>query len=303
MKAHLSVLLAVLALVQGVNYYLQRLSLVLGTNHFFDGASYADVHAMRPALVLLIAISVIAAGLFLYNVRQQGWLLPVVAVVLWALVWALVANVYPALVQSLVVNPSQNAKEAPYIQDNITATNAALRAPELYLVRLALIVMRDIAELPGRRRRSPRQMSPGTRLQAQTNKQTLANVPSARPNRHELHLPQATRFPWVLHNERAEHGPLQPAGRGSRASQGNPGADLRPRARPQPGTSQLGQHAPSVHARLRGCACPRQPVGSRPFRRVPVLQPEQPAPQGPTSAQCSNRASISTRTLCRLRAM
>ena len=124
-KAHLSVLLAALALVQGLNYYLERLSLVLSTKYVVDGATYTDVHAVRPALLLLIAISVIAAGLFLYNVRQQGWLLPVVAVALWALVWALVANVYPALVQALVVNPAENVKEQPYITRNITATTVA----------------------------------------------------------------------------------------------------------------------------------------------------------------------------------
>ena len=124
-KAHISVLLAALALVQGANYYLERLSLVLSTKYVVDGATYTDVHAVRPALLLLIAISVIAAGLFLYNVRQQGWLLPVVAVALWALVWALVANVYPALVQALVVNPAENIKEQPYITRNITATTSA----------------------------------------------------------------------------------------------------------------------------------------------------------------------------------
>jgi uncharacterized membrane protein (UPF0182 family) len=121
-KAHLSVLLAVLALVEGSRYYLERLSLVLSTKYVVDGATYTDVHATRPALLLLVAISVIAAGLFLYNARQQGWLLPAVGAALWGLVWVLVANVYPALVQSLVVNPSENVKEQPYIQDNITAT-------------------------------------------------------------------------------------------------------------------------------------------------------------------------------------
>jgi uncharacterized protein len=179
-KAHLSVLLAVLALVQGVNYYLQRLSLVLGTNHFFDGASYADVHAMRPALVLLMAISVIAAGLFLYNVRQQGWLLPVVAVVLWALVWALVANVYPALVQSLVVNPSQNTKEAPYIQDNITATNAAYGLQSCTSSASPTSSCVTAQNFQGDGTVTASDVT-GNSLQAQTNKQTLANVPLLDP--------------------------------------------------------------------------------------------------------------------------
>ncbi|MGH9104815.1 MAG: UPF0182 family protein, partial [Acidimicrobiales bacterium] len=124
-KVHLSVLLGLMALTKTYQYYLAQFALTKSRNGFVDGATYTDVHALRPALLLLVAISVIAAGLFLYNVRQQGWLLPGVAVALWALVWVLVANVYPALVQSLVVNPAQNVKESPYIADNITATTSA----------------------------------------------------------------------------------------------------------------------------------------------------------------------------------
>lgn len=179
-KAHLSVLLAVLALVQGVNYYLQRLSLVLGTNHFFDGASYADVHAVRPALILLIAISVIAAGLFLYNVRQQGWLLPVVAVVLWALVWALVAHLYPALVQALVVNPAENVKEAPYIQNNITATNAAYGLQDCNSSASPTTSCVTSTNFQGDAIVTAPEVT-GRSLQSQTNEQTLANVPLLDP--------------------------------------------------------------------------------------------------------------------------
>lgn len=169
-KAHLSVLLAVLALVQGVSYYLQRLSLVLSINTVVDGATYKDVHAVRPALILLIAIAVIAAGLFLYNVRQQGWLLPVVAVALWGLVWVLVANVYPALVQALVVNPAQNVKEAPYIADNITATTAAFG-------------LRPVTQQPfqGNATVTSSQVT-GHSAQSQANIRSLSNVPLLDPN-------------------------------------------------------------------------------------------------------------------------
>src|SRR5579875_3657536 len=51
--------------------------------------------------------------------------LPAVTVALCAFVWALVANIYPAIVQSLVVNPAENVKEQPYIEDNIQATTWA----------------------------------------------------------------------------------------------------------------------------------------------------------------------------------
>ncbi len=168
-KAHLSVLLAVLALVQGLNYYLQRLSLVLSTRYVVDGPTYTVVHALRPALILLVAISVIAAALFLYNVRQQGWLLPVVAVALWAIVWALVANVYPALVQALVVNPSENVKEAPYIQDNITATTFAYGLQDVTTQPFQGNAPITASEITGKS------------SAAEANQQSLANVPLLDP--------------------------------------------------------------------------------------------------------------------------
>lgn len=169
-KAHLSVLLAVLALVQGARYYLERLSLVLSTRYVVDGATYTDVHATRPALLLLIAISAIAAGLFLYNVRQQGWLLPAVAVALWGLVWLLVANVYPALVQSFVVNPSQNVKEEPYIQDNITATTWAYGLENVVTQTFQGAGTVTASQVTGKS------------AQSLANEQSLANVPLLDPS-------------------------------------------------------------------------------------------------------------------------
>jgi len=163
-KAHLSVLLAVLALVQGGSYYLQRLSLVLSQKYVVDGATYTDLHATSPALVLLMAIAVIAAGLFIYNVRQQGWLLPAVAVALWGLVWLLVANVYPAIVQAFVVQPAENVKEAPYITRNIKATQVAYGLQDV-----------EQATFQGNAEVSPAQVT-GSTPQAVANEQTLANV-------------------------------------------------------------------------------------------------------------------------------
>ena len=201
-KAHISVLLAALALVQGANYYLERLSLVLSTKYVVDGATYTDVHAVRPALLLLIAISVIAAGLFLYNVRQQGWLLPVVAVALWALVWGLVANVYPALVQALVVNPAENVKEQPYITRNITATTQAYG--------LANVSQSGVpgGQL-GHRTGSDRELVGGHGQLAEPGQRS-----PARPHHHGLDHYEAAGFPRLFQHERAEHGPLRPAHRG-----------------------------------------------------------------------------------------
>jgi uncharacterized protein len=130
-KTHLSVLLGVLAIIKGVDYYFQRLELVLDRNHVVNGATATDVHATIPARTLLIAIAVIAAGLFLYNIRQKGWTLPIAAVALWALVYLLVGDAYPAIYQALRVSPSELTKESHFIQRNINATRAAYGLEEV----------------------------------------------------------------------------------------------------------------------------------------------------------------------------
>ena len=124
-KAHLSVILGLLALVKAVGYYLARYSLDNSSNGFVQGAGYTDVHARLPALELLILVSLAAAVLLIYNIRRQGWALPILGVGLWFLVALTAGTIYPAAVQALKVNPAQNTLERPYIQRNITATRAA----------------------------------------------------------------------------------------------------------------------------------------------------------------------------------
>ena len=124
-KTHISVLLGALAVVKGIDYYFQRFELVLSRDHVVNGATATNVHADLPARTLLIAIAAIAAVLFLINIRQRGWTLPVVAVALWLLVYILVGAAYPAIYQALRVGPSELTKESAYIQRNIDATRAA----------------------------------------------------------------------------------------------------------------------------------------------------------------------------------
>ncbi len=123
-KAHLSVLLALIALAKAAGYLLARFQLVTSTNGFVEGAGYTDVHARVPALELLFWISLAAAAVLVWNIRRQGWTLPVLAVGLWAFVALVIGVIYPAIAQA-IVNPSQNSKEAPYIDRNITATRYA----------------------------------------------------------------------------------------------------------------------------------------------------------------------------------
>ena len=47
-KAHLSVILGLIALTKAVGYYLARFNLDLSSNGFVQGAGYTDVHARLP---------------------------------------------------------------------------------------------------------------------------------------------------------------------------------------------------------------------------------------------------------------
>ena len=124
-KAHISVLLALIALDKAAGYVLQRWSLVNSQDGYVNGAGYTDVHARLPAETLLIYVSIFAAVILLFNIRRQGWTLPVLAIGIWAFVALVVGIIYPALLQALKVTPAQSSLEAPYIKRNITATRDA----------------------------------------------------------------------------------------------------------------------------------------------------------------------------------
>ena len=125
-KAHLSLLLGLLALVKGVGYYLDRYELTLSERGFVTGATYTDIKAQLPALQLLMIVSVFCFGLLIFNIWRRGFTYPIIAVGLWALVASLAGTIYPALVQRFQVEPSESTKEAPYIERNIEMTRIAM---------------------------------------------------------------------------------------------------------------------------------------------------------------------------------
>ena len=125
-KAHLSVLLGVIALVRAGGYYLQRFELSFSERGPVAGAGYTDINARLPATNLLIGISIFSALLFLFNIRQRGWRLPGIAIGLWALVSVVVASIYPAIIQSVRVRPNELELERQFIARNIEATRHAM---------------------------------------------------------------------------------------------------------------------------------------------------------------------------------
>lgn len=130
-KAHLSVILGLMALVKTAEYWLARYELNFSNRGTVTGAGATDVHAQLPALNLLIAISITAAILFLVNIRRRGFALPVIAVGLWAFVSLVVATIFPALYQQFEVKPNELTAERPYIARNIQATRDAFNLSQI----------------------------------------------------------------------------------------------------------------------------------------------------------------------------
>lgn len=125
-KAHMSVLLGVLALIRAGGYLLERFELTTSTRGVVDGAGYTDVNAQLPVLNLLILISVASFLLFIVNIWRRGWVLPILGVGLWGLVAVVAGGIYPQVIQRFEVSPNELSKETEYIDRNIAATREAL---------------------------------------------------------------------------------------------------------------------------------------------------------------------------------
>lgn len=124
-KAHLSVLLALLLAARGWGYWLDRFALNLSPRGTVTGASYTDVNAELPALTLLLIVTVVAIALTLVNLRRQGFLLPGAAVALLILASILLQGAYPAFIQRVRVDPQELDREREYIERNLAATREA----------------------------------------------------------------------------------------------------------------------------------------------------------------------------------
>ena len=124
-KAHLSVLLAFVAVLKAFAYRLDAMELMYSPRGKVFGASYTDVVAHLPALNLLILISLFGAVLLLVNIKRRGWLLPATAISLWLAVSIIVGGVVPAAIQRFRVVPDELNKELPYVENHINYTRLA----------------------------------------------------------------------------------------------------------------------------------------------------------------------------------
>ncbi len=128
-QAHLSVLIGLFVLLKAAAYWLDRYELLIydgriGQNDF-TGAGYTAINALLPAKIILVFIALICAVLFFVNVWMRNWTLPGISLGLLVLSAILLGGLWPFLVQSFQVRPSELTREEPYLQRNIDATRDA----------------------------------------------------------------------------------------------------------------------------------------------------------------------------------
>lgn len=130
-KAHISILVAGIALLKALGYVFAKWELLYSERGAVFGASFTDVNAQVPALNLLIFISIISAIILLVNVWFKGWSLPAVALGIWLVTSIGVGGIYPSLVQRFSVEPNELNKELPYVQHNLDFTRFAYGLDEV----------------------------------------------------------------------------------------------------------------------------------------------------------------------------
>ncbi len=123
-KIHISILLVALLLIFVARYYISTFNLVYSTQGADLGAFYTDIHANLPIIYVKMAVASLVALLVVAGIFRAGLLLPLGGIAAWIVV-SIAGAVYPAVVQSFVVQPNEISKEAQYLSRNIDATRYA----------------------------------------------------------------------------------------------------------------------------------------------------------------------------------
>jgi uncharacterized membrane protein (UPF0182 family) len=134
---HLSALLGLVFVLVGIGQLFKAWGLLYSKAGAVFGAGYTDVHARLPIIRIEMAICFILAAALFVNIwrRRQYW---PAAIAVWIVLLILLQGIVPALMQSLIVNPNQLAKERSYIANNIAATRTAYNLDEIAQQPLAM---------------------------------------------------------------------------------------------------------------------------------------------------------------------
>jgi uncharacterized membrane protein (UPF0182 family) len=124
-KIHLSLLLAGIALLVAIGFWLDRYELLYSPEGVVFGAGYTDVHARLQSYWIMGVLTLLLAAVLIASIWQRGFALPIISFMVYTVTLVLIGGGYPWFQQQFIVEPNELAKEQPYIAHNIEFTRKA----------------------------------------------------------------------------------------------------------------------------------------------------------------------------------
>ncbi|MFA6391394.1 MAG: UPF0182 family protein [Patescibacteria group bacterium] len=125
-KRFISVLFSLLFVLISLKTYLIDIpSLVYSKTGNFVGASYTDVHVAIPVLQISAVIALLVGLILFIHAFKSVTRMMITSIGIYLLTGIVGGWVVPEIVQQFIVLPNEFAKETPYIENNISATQKA----------------------------------------------------------------------------------------------------------------------------------------------------------------------------------
>jgi hypothetical protein len=124
-KVHLSLLLAVIALLLAAGFWLDRYELLYSEAGVVFGAGYTDAHARLQAYWFMVFATIALALLFIANLWRRSFRWSLYGIGIYVAALFIVLGLYPWAQQRFIVQPNELEKEQPYIANSIRLTNLA----------------------------------------------------------------------------------------------------------------------------------------------------------------------------------
>ena len=124
-RVHLAILGALILLVWGGGYWLERYELLFSPTGVVFGAGYTDMNVMLPSLTVLAAAAFVGALLLLMNAFRPMWKFSVIVVGVLLIVGWGARSFVPGIIQQYRVKPNEYEFEKKYINYHLDYTRKA----------------------------------------------------------------------------------------------------------------------------------------------------------------------------------
>jgi len=124
-KRHLIFLCGIILLFIAWGFYLKVYELLFSTQGAAFGASYTDVNIKVLIFRILSILTIVFAGLLIYNSFKPNLKTILKAGLVWIGAILILSYIIPPMAQKFIVKPNELAKESPYIENNIKFTREA----------------------------------------------------------------------------------------------------------------------------------------------------------------------------------